>query len=234
MRIEPELGGVSIVLVGSFNPSIFSPFWLAKQELVTVQEADAASVIVIHPEFVQFEIGLFIISVEPHKFSVECTRAPWISLADFVSRTFGETLVHTPLRQFGINRNVHFGVGTEQARNRIGRLLAPIELWGDWGKEIDTSDPNLRGGMVSLTMQQKWSDTDFKGAINTTVQPSSRITGNSGIYVQVNDHVESVNPSAVDGAFSIVSFLASRFEGSIDKSEIIIDQVMALKDQVTK
>jgi hypothetical protein len=47
LRIEPEISGVAIVLRGNFNPSIFQPFWMAQQELITDEAAAAATISVI-------------------------------------------------------------------------------------------------------------------------------------------------------------------------------------------
>lgn len=41
MRIEPEIGGASIVLLGSFNPKIFQPYWMAKHGLISDSAAEA-------------------------------------------------------------------------------------------------------------------------------------------------------------------------------------------------
>ena len=34
MRIEPEISGVQVVLVGDFNPAIFTPAWFALYRLL--------------------------------------------------------------------------------------------------------------------------------------------------------------------------------------------------------
>ena len=34
MRIEPEISGVAVVLLGDFNPAIFTPAWFAMHELL--------------------------------------------------------------------------------------------------------------------------------------------------------------------------------------------------------
>ena len=77
-------------------------------------------------------------------------------------KTFGELLPHTPLQQMGINRQVHFGVGSEEIRNRIGRTLAPTAPWGEWGAKIASSSPELRGGFASLTMQESWREENYR------------------------------------------------------------------------
>src|SRR5262249_25023629 len=79
MRIEPEIGAASIVLLGSFNPKIFQPYWMAKHGLISDSEAEAADVAVIHPEITAFMIEyLFTVQVNPTRFSIERNVAPLV------------------------------------------------------------------------------------------------------------------------------------------------------------
>src|SRR5271165_2167465 len=125
MRIETEQGGCSIVLLGGFNPTIFTPDWFARYEIATENEKNTSTINIIHPEISNFRIGSKLVQVDLTRFSVESAEAPWVALMDFVTKTFGQFLTHTPINRIGINRNVHFGVGSEEKRNQIGRLLAP-------------------------------------------------------------------------------------------------------------
>ena len=60
--------------------------------------------------------------------------APLIRIADITCRIFGDLLPDTPIHQVGINRMIHFDVGSQSAREEIGLKLAPREPWGDWGR----------------------------------------------------------------------------------------------------
>ena len=42
MRIEPEISGVGVVLLGDFNPAIFTPAWFALHGLLPESAADNA------------------------------------------------------------------------------------------------------------------------------------------------------------------------------------------------
>ena len=86
------------------------------------------------------------------------------------------------------------------------------------------------GGMTSLSMQQRTVDDRAEGFIQAKVSPSNRIgQGLTGIYMQVNDHYEVEKPDEVAGSQEIVDKLEDRFEPSLERSEWIIDQIMALK-----
>lgn len=66
-------------------------------------------------------------------------------LHDLVVRTFREALIHTPINKLGINRLVHFGVGDEETRDKIGKKLAPQEAWGEWASDIAGTGKNKHG-----------------------------------------------------------------------------------------
>lgn len=225
MLIEAETGGCSIVLLGGFNPAIFNPDWFLRYEIATEAERNDSTINIIHPEISNFRLGNKLIQADLTRFSVQTTEAPWVSVMDFVTRTFGQYLVHTPVNRIGINRDVHFGVGTEERRNEVGRLLAPTTPWGEWGKRIDAAPQNRRGGFTTLTMQE--TRDAGKGTIQATVQPSVVIKGNSGIFISVNDDYV-LQGDDTKNAMVAMNLVRDVFQHSIVNSEWIIDQVMRL------
>ena len=188
MRIAPELGDVAIVLLGSFNPRIFRPDWFAKSGLVSQDEANAADIELIHSEITIFRMDWLSVRVEQQRFQVITQEAPFVRLSDLVIRTFKEFLSHTPIGKIGINRGVHFGVGGDEARDRIGTMLAPKEPWGDWGPTIKGGEGEKRGGLRDLIMEQRDLEDRYKGYIRAKVEPSVKIK--AGIFMQINDHFE--------------------------------------------
>ena len=234
MQIEPELGECSIVLLGHFNPIIFSPLWFAKNGIVSEEAAKAATVsgdLIIHPRFAAFQLGSIRLQVEETRLFARTSEAPWVNLCDFIARTFGEFLVHTPINQMGINRTVHFSVGSEETRNKIGRIIAPPEPWGIWGKEIEASRGSMRDGCVNLTMlQHKTACNGYTGFVQVSVQPSDFVRANAGLFVTVNDHYEFKPMDKTVGCNEVIDVLIGEFEGSIRNSEEKIDIVMEMKD----
>jgi len=233
MRITPELGECAIILVGHFNPLIFSPLWFAKNKIVSEEEAVAAKVNVIHPQIAAFQVGKVRLQVEETRLTAATSEAPWVTLSDFVAKTFGEFLIHTPINQMGINRTVHFSVGSEETRNKIGRLIAPLDPWDSWGKEIEASPGNMRDGCVNLTMlQNKKSSEPYKGHTQVLVQPSVEIPANAGLFVAVNDHYSFKPLDETVGCEEVIEVMTHEFENSIRKSEEKIDIVMAMRELV--
>jgi hypothetical protein len=230
MRIQPELSEVVIVMLGSLNPRIFTPDWFARHGLFPEKEAERAIIDVVHAQITSFRTEWLSIQVQQGRFQASTTTAPYVKLSDLVVRTFKEFLPHTPLAKLGINRHVHFDVGSFETRDRIGEMLAPKEPWGDWAPDLSADDERIRGGMATLTMVQKKVEDRARGFIQATVRPSPAIgRGQTGIYMHVNDHYEVEEPDKVTGSDEIVATLMERFDASIRRSEWIIDQIMKLK-----
>jgi hypothetical protein len=185
---------------------------------------------IIHKQISKFQTDWLDLQVEPERFQVNRVQEPFGPLKDFVVRTFRELLSHTPITRLGINRHVHFDAGTQEARDKIGYALAPPDAWGEWASLIKSGEGDRRGGMISIVMRQKDLDDRPCGYVQATVQPSIQIPGNSGVYVDVNDHFEVPDPARIAGSEEIITLLESRFEGSIRRSEWIIDQVMRINN----
>ena len=227
MRLEPEISGVAVVLLGDFNPAIFTPAWFAMHGLLSRAAADSADLQVAHPQVTVFSTDWLRLQVTTDRFMADTVQAPHVRVRDLVVRVFKEHLHHTPVNAMGVNRNVHFRVGSSAERDRIGRALAPIAPWGHWRQELGLDGEH--GGMTSLTMSQlRPGDRPLGGRVQVKVEPSNRIgDGRFGVYVQVNDHY-AVAGGTADGGAQLMGFLQDRFDASIRRSDDIIDHIMSL------
>ncbi len=229
MRIEPEIGGVTLVLVGHFNPAILTPAWFSLQGLLPKDAADNAELLIGHSEITSFRSDWLALQATSDRLSVDSTQAPYVRLRDLMVRLFREHLPHTPIRAFGINRNVHFNVKTRNQRDRIGQALAPTAAWGDWERELDLSGE--LGGLKSLTMiGKKPPNRSEMDEIATTVEPSNRVgDGSTGVYVGVNDHY--TNAEGPDSSSQLIKLLEVCFDESIRRSNAIVDHIMSLGEK---
>jgi len=232
MRIEPEMSGVSIVLLGSFNPAIFTPAWFAMHDILPQSAAEEAEVQVVHAQLSVFSTEWLQLQVTPDRFRAATQQGPHVRVLDLVVRVFNEHLFHTPVHAFGINHDVHFRAPSPAARDEFRRRLAPVEPWGDIAEMLELSGEH--SGMVSLTMRQSHPEGRPPGGqINVTVGPSVRIDGgHSSIYVNVNDHYTVGDDATPDSRAELFGFLEEDFESSIRRADAIIDHVISLaKDQ---
>ena len=230
MRIEPEIAGVDIVLVGEFNPTIFSPQWFSANKLLREGTAESADVKVIHPDLTSFTADWVRLQVTRERFAAGSVQAPFAPLRDLVHRTFRENLFHTPLRAFGINFSVHFLVDSSATRDLIGNKLAPLAPWGPWRERLALDGRD--GGMASLQMAQtRPEERAARGRVTVTVEPSKRVGQESGrgVFVKTNDHFAG-SADSPGSAEKLMKTLATEFEGSLKRSEGIVDHIMSLAD----
>ena len=227
MRIEPEISSVSVVLIGDFNPAIFTPAWFALHGLLPEDVAESAELQVAHQQVTEFAADWLHLQVTTERFVAQTSQAPYVRVCDLVVRTFKEYLHHTPLRAFGINRQVHFQVKSSAERDRIGRTLAPVEPWGAWRQDLGLDDEY--SGMKSLTMSQVNPEgRPTGGQINVTVELSSQIRNRRiEVHVRVNDHYAG-NNAELETAEHLMELLASNFDTSLERSNGIIDHIMSL------
>ena len=231
MRIAPEITGASVVFIGNFNPSIFTPAWFGWHKLLPQGTVDVSELQIAQPQITAFKADWLELQIVPDRFSISTGQEPFVRLKDLAVRVFREELPHTPLQSLGINRRVHFLVNNLDERDRIGRQLAPIEPWGDWSRLLGPNGRN--GGMTSLTMtQSKVQGRSPAGRINVTVEPSTKVGQNeTGVYVQVNDHYSIDDPTSRNATNELAAILEKRFDESLCHAEQIIDQIMSLRDR---
>jgi len=227
MRITPEQSGVTIVLVGQFNPAIFRPEWFRSRELAATDDLARTEVDIIHPEVARFRLPWATIHVQREQFVVSTTEDPFVRIHDLVLKIFVENLRHTPVFHIGINREAHFRLSGRAAIDKIGYALAPPTAWGEWAGDITSGDENNHGGLRSLTMEQSRVDDRRAGYIRASVQPSVMYV--PGIWMQINDHYEVADKSTPpDGSAEIMKVLEESFDRSVSRSEWIMDQILRL------
>ncbi len=177
MYKSPEVQGMSIVLVGSFNPKIFHPAWFAAQKLIREKEAEEANIEVITPLVAKFNLGWMQLQVIQEQFVVETAQEPYYEiLRDLIIGTFS-FLSHTPITMLGINTQQHYKMHSEEEWHALGDDLAPKEKY--WLPVL------IKPGMRSLIIEGQRPD-QYKGHVQIKIEPSSKIQ--SGIYISINDH----------------------------------------------
>lgn len=228
MRIVPETGGMQIVLLGQFNPPIFTPAWLARNGLLREGIEGSAQVQVIHPQIADFTADWLHVQVTNDRFVAETQQAPYSRLRDLVVRMFSECLHHTPLIAFGVNRNVHFLAASAEARTRMERALAPPEPWHPFRGTLGLDGEH--GGMSAVQVSHRRPEGRGEGGqISVTVQPSALVgEGRTGVFVGVNDHFVADRPEG--SARNLMSLLGAEFNSSRSRSDEIIDHVMSLTE----
>jgi hypothetical protein len=208
---------VSVVLLGSFNPQIFQPAWLASEGLIRKEEAESAKIQVIHPEATGFSLEWASLEVTHERFRLETSTDQRFSpelVRDLVLGLF-QLLSHTPVKQMGINRIFHFQIESEEKWHTIGHRLVPKD---DWAGILE------RPGMRVVAVEGVRPD-QYKGRITVQLEPSVRFR--YGVFAAVNDHFEKKQEDSREGAIAMVEILKNDWQESLDRSKRIIYTLMS-------
>lgn len=232
-RYDPKNFFASIVLIGKFNPPIFSPAWFAKVGIISDQEVEFAQKLFLHSEVAQFSIDRFNLDVKTNRFAISSPQEPFAQILDDVLNLFTNHLPHIPLAMLGINYEVHFNLASYKQRHALGRALAPIGPWGSFGKRLESDKEKTTGGMAVLVMQENPADRQpNQGQRRVQIEPLDAL-GNTGVRIQVNDHFQLISPKDEDGAAPMIDILRINFDTSIRESKTIVSDLMNYAGNLT-
>ncbi len=237
MPYETEILGASVVLLGQFNPAIFSPAWLAKSGVISEEEAAAAEKPVTHPQIAHISIEHLTIAVETGRFSVSVTSDPVVRVLDITVQLFRDLLSHTPLRACGINYSEDWRVESFEKRLALGRALAPIGPWGAWGQSLTSNNPDETGGLLELVMKKPFGpeghgEAKIEGHQRVTIGPTSEIKDKyRSISMSVNHHRE-LAPGDADGALRVIDLAEREFDGAIADAKMLIKHIQEFTEKL--
>lgn len=222
MTASPELRGYSIVVLGSFNPQIFQPAWLAAKGLVSEAAADAAEIGIIHPDILNVKIDWLELTVQTNKFTAGTTTAASPNqLRDFTLGAFS-LLHHTPATGMGLNCDTHYRYTSHSEVDALGDLLAPHARW----QEL-LIDPKT----YSVHMQGSRPDQQF-GYVRIRVEPSKSFP--QAVYVGVNDHYAVAGEAEFVDASLVRQILTEEWESSVARMQATADDVASLAGSKVK
>lgn len=212
----PDVNAASVVLLGTFNPSIFQPQWFVRQNLLPQEEGDKADVKVIAPQICQFETERFKIQVTTNQFSA--TSKPDANPAPLRELALGTfyVLEHTPLSALGLNREMHFSMPSEGAWHEVGDKLAPKNGWAGI----------LRGrpGMALLSIQAEIPDfPNPTEGTRLTVRVAPSGATKFGVYFHTNENYNAPK----DGELNyLMERIRVRWEGAYNYAAEIADYIL--------
>jgi hypothetical protein len=175
---EAELQGISIVALGSFNPAICQPLWFAGRNLISKEEAEGATIEIIHKDVSIFSLRWLSLQVTTDRFAIR-TADPTKHrpLHDLMAGTF-KILEHTPITAFGFNSEAHYKMNSVEEWHAFGDHYAPKDSW----RGI-LSDPGLR----SLIIEERQKSAEGSRR-QIRVEPSLKIKPGPGIFIAINEH----------------------------------------------
>ncbi len=211
---EPKSQKKSIVFLGNFNTMIFQPAWFASEGLIKKQEAEDATIHIIHPDVTNFSLEWLEFNATNERVQFLTKQEPYYYIIrDLAVGTF-KILRHTPIRAMGINHDEHYPYETIEEWHSFGHKLAPKKIW-----EKFLENP----GMRSLAIEGKRTD-GHKGYILVRAEPSKIVQ--QGILISVNDHFEIPENNEKFGCDEIINILETSWNDSIEKANNIIKSLL--------
>ena len=109
---------------------------------------------------------------------------------------------------------------------KLGRRLAPIAPWGDFGQKLDSNQFELVGGLQRLVMRHNSKTDGARVETIACIEPSLRLEGQDGEYMKINTQYALTNLENGHGSTEAVSLMAKEFEKIINASDAIISSMM--------
>jgi len=194
MNKERRIYTINVVLLGNFNPSIITPFWLANKGIIRDIEAETAKVDIIHPNISKFEIPDWLnIEATQDRIDFKTNRESHFSvLRDLVVSVFSN-LGETPVKAFGINHLSHFSLRSKEEYEKFGYWLSPVKIFEGLLKKprlqsiqfLDI-DPNIQGdGQITLTISPSDLLLDRKSVVFNINHHFRDTTGNIDVMLEL-------------------------------------------------
>lgn len=217
MKFDPVEERMSIVILGSFNPGIFQPFWFVTQKLLMEKEANEAKTELIADNISIFKTDRFRLMCELSRLQITTeNNAAYEQICDLIVSIF-QILSHTPVTKLGINFDYHIKINSEKKYNDIGDIIAPKEIWEEVLEKPKTLNVTIQGNRTS----------DDSGCVNVKVEPSQKV--NPGILININDHYDLESKEPLEGCQKALQILGRLFKDSLNRStniaKAIVDKI---------
>ncbi|WP_145381967.1 hypothetical protein [Botrimarina mediterranea] len=213
----PELSGVSIVVIGRFNPLIFSPRWLRDNDLISVEAADGADIEIIHQDICDFVVEQVHVQVTENRLSIGSAHPAARSVARDLAVGALSVLEHTPIRVFGLNTDQHFRMPSVDEWHAVGHHFAPKDDWGDILEDPGTRVVEMLGRLPGTSAY----------SVNVRLEPSRQIR--PGVYFRINQHYSLQDDEEVDASADGYDFTVNRLVECITKDW---DEFLAFSSRV--
>jgi hypothetical protein len=214
-RPKLEIEGVSVVVLGDFNPAMFRPMWFSRNGLVRDEEPASAATesgsVIVTPATAFFTMGWLSVHVLTERLEMSTVDAAQFSTLRDVAAGTMQLLSHTPARAAGINYDCHFRLEPNAWVDISGHVV-DLERW--------------RGVLESPTLQtvvlQGARPEGREGSIRLKVESSPRVR--PGVYIQVNEHVAPVEGS--DDIGWLLSCLNEDWDEILGRSRRTVDETL--------
>ncbi len=228
MAYTTEFFSSSIVVVGNFNPAIFTPDWLERNNLIGKDDAEVArqgaQMFVTHQATV-FETECFTLQVLENQLSITSKGVLSPTLKDIAAGIF-QLVSHTPVTAVGLNFMAHYKLGSQNDCFMIGDVLAPKAIW----TELFPAEDRFAGlANLTIRIQHGKRGEALKSDDETRISIQSSDKVKLGVHILYNDH-HAVLPDSDDGrtpAERVASIIESNWETSWQDAIRVFDGLIS-------
>lgn len=181
---------LTIVVIGSFNPAIISPYWLSSKNFIRESEAASAKVNLIHPEITNFDLEWVDFEVSQQRFSIHSSKEPFFDAVIDLAFNIFNILRETPITSYGYNHHKYITLIDEEKYYEFGNRLCPLSNWSAF------SNPRLQ----RIEILDRESSLKSEGSLTASVNAISESAIPFGIAITVNDHY-NYKPDSKDNKF---------------------------------
>jgi len=175
---------LNIVLIGSFNPVIITPFWLSGKSLIRESDAASAKIRIVHNTIVDYDLDWATLNITQQRFQLRTTKEPFFEILRDLAAGILSNLKETPITSFGYNYNKIVNLKTKERAYEFGNRLCPLNNWSDY-----LNDPRLQ----KLEIIEKDSKQKAEGSVLVTIQAAYNKDIEYGVGVNINDHYNFSN-----------------------------------------
>lgn len=233
--MKPAQTGVSVVLLGTFKVSDFEIDRIRSVKALSENDLEQAHYDgLLREQIVSVTFPWGKMQALTDRLSVEVANAPFVRGPDLLLKMLRDASPASTVTKFGINLTSHYRYDSIEARDAFAVRLAPPNAWGWFGDEVEKSfkeRDDKHGGLMRITMRQAAPGDRTKGWIDVTVEPS-RLFGNQGVAITVNDHyevsLEDAESLRSQRAISevLLAMVEGGFDNSVERSFRICDAVV--------
>ena len=229
MARVPDIFSSVIVANGDFNPAIFTPDWLERNNLIGPEDANEArqsQSIVVTRQVSVVETDWFVLQVLEEQMTLSSKGALSPTLKDLAVSIFS-LVAQTPVRAFGMNFFGDYKMATVADYHKVGDVLAPKDIWH---KIFPPNDFNT--GMMNLVMRvtpgaRELGNPTSNDHKNVTIQNSVRVAG--GIHMQMNDHrdISAFDDHELTKAEYAAKIIDEQWQKSWEEAVSVFDQLLS-------
>lgn len=205
----------SIVFLGKFNPTIFTPSWFSLEGLIRRDEGKA-ELKIAHPEISVFSLDWCTVEVQRDKFKIATTGDHNFPLIrDLAVGTF-TLLFHTPISKMGVNFNLHYDFSNKNRLEEYFKRMVNQNALKNINK--NALFENLTFSIPSYFTQHGY----------TRIKIEKSNVASHGVFLDINNHFDlDPNSNDVNNSEAAIATLSKEWKNIFESTETLYSSIIS-------